>query len=64
MAVQALVKIVADKEAPHSARVSAAGLLLKFSRESIELDDLAARVEQLEHASAQPERPYLPARAA
>lgn len=57
-AVQALMKIVADPAAPHSAKVSASTALLKFSRESIELDDLAARVEQLEHASAQPERPF------
>lgn len=61
MAVQSLLKIIADQKAPHSARVSAAGLLLKFSRESIELDDLAARVESLEHATHQPERPALAA---
>lgn len=57
-AVQTLMKVMADPGAAHSAKVSAATALLKFSRESIELDDLAARVEQLEHASAQPERPF------
>ncbi len=51
-AVQALLKIVSDQKTPPSARVAAAGLLLKFSRESIELDDLAARVEALEQTTA------------
>lgn len=63
-AVQTLMKVMQDPAAPHSAKVSASTALLKFSRESIELDDLAARVEQLEQASAQPDRPYMPARAA
>ncbi len=47
-AVQTLMKVMQDPAAPHSAKVSASGLLLKFSRESIELDDLVARVEALE----------------
>jgi hypothetical protein len=48
MAVATLTKIASDQSAPHSARVSASTALLKFSRESIELDDLAERVAALE----------------
>jgi transposase-like protein len=62
-AVQALMKILQDPGAAHSAKVSAASALLKFSRESIELDDLAARIEALEHATgpaALPMRPSTP----
>ena len=61
-AVQTLMKVMQDPTAPHSAKVSASGLLLKFSRESIELDDLAARVEALEQTSTpgnvSPQRPF------
>jgi predicted site-specific integrase-resolvase len=60
VAVQALLKIVADQKVAPNARVSAAGLLLKFSRESIELDDLAARVEALEQTAAAPGPTYAP----
>ena len=48
MAVQTLGKIMVDASAPHAARVSAAACLLKFSRDSLELDDLAARLETIE----------------
>ena len=48
LAVQTLAKIMADSTLSVSARVSAATALLKFSRESIELDDLATRVDDLE----------------
>lgn len=48
LAVQMLAKIMADETLSVSARVSAASILLKFSRESIELDDLAQRVDELE----------------
>jgi len=41
LALQTLDKIMSDPSDPHSARVSAAGGSLKFSRESIELVDLA-----------------------
>lgn len=47
-AVQTLAKVMIDPTAPHAAKVSAATSLLRFSRESIELDDLAARLEDLE----------------
>jgi hypothetical protein len=50
-AVQALMKILASATSSDSAKVSAATAMLKFSREAIELDDLAARVEELERAS-------------
>lgn len=50
VAVQTLAKIMADATLSVSARVSAATALLKFSRESIELDDLATRVDDLERS--------------
>ncbi len=54
LAVNTLVKVMADHDAPHHAKVSAATTLLRFGREGIELDDLAARVEALEQAAPQP----------
>jgi hypothetical protein len=39
-----------DTTAPHASRVSAAASILKFGRESIELDDLAERLGALEAA--------------
>ncbi len=53
LAVQTLAKIMADATLSVSARVSAATALLKFSRESIELDDLATRVDDLERSMKQ-----------
>ena len=50
-AVQTLVKVMADDHAPHSAKVSAASALMKYGRESIELDDVVERVEKLEAAA-------------
>lgn len=50
MAVHTLGKIMADQAVGAAARVSAATALLKFSRESIELDDLASRVDELERS--------------
>jgi uncharacterized protein (UPF0147 family) len=50
-AIQTLVQIMADKAAPQSSRVSASTALMKFSRESIELDDVVERVARLEQAS-------------
>ncbi|MBC7772358.1 MAG: hypothetical protein H7210_07685 [Pyrinomonadaceae bacterium] len=55
-AVQALVQFVADKSAPHSSKVSAATTLMKFSRESLELDDLAERLERLEISQAEQDK--------
>lgn len=48
LAVQSLTKIMVDESAPHSARVSAATALLKFSRESIELDEMHDRIAAIE----------------
>ena len=48
VALQALVKIVTDEKQPTSCRVSAASAILKFSRESLELDDLASRLDAVE----------------
>jgi hypothetical protein len=48
MALQSLAQIVMDESKPPSARVSAASAILKFSRESLELDDLAARLDAVE----------------
>lgn len=50
LAVQNLATMMNDHGASTSGRVSACATMLKFARESIELDDLAARVEALEHA--------------
>lgn len=51
LAVQTLTRICADEKAAAATRVAAAVALLKVTRESIELDDLAERVEALEAAS-------------
>lgn len=52
LAVTALAKMLSDTSAPHAAKVSAATALLRFGREGIELDDVAARVEELEQREA------------
>ena len=56
LAVNTLAQVMADQAAPASSRVSAAIGLLRFGREGIELDDLAARVEALENAAPQREK--------
>jgi hypothetical protein len=56
MAVTTLAKVMNDPVAPHTARVSAASAMLKFGREGIEMDDLAARLERLEATSASQSR--------
>ena len=48
VAVATFVTVMNDQRASASARVAAGQALLKFAREGIELDDLAARVEGLE----------------
>ena len=52
VAVATLVKVIQEASGGPSAKVSAAATMLKFGREGIELDDLAARVEALEQAAA------------
>ena len=59
MAVQVLAKVASDPTATMSARVSAAQALLKFGREGIEIEDLAARIEQLEAGQQQANGPEL-----
>jgi hypothetical protein len=56
-AVQTLLKVMADEEAPHNAKVSAATALMKYARESIELDEVVERVEKLEAGVAERESP-------
>jgi len=48
LAVSTLVQTMADANAPHHAKVSAATAVLKFGRDGIELDDLAGRLEAIE----------------
>lgn len=48
LALQTLGKTLVDETAPHSARVAAATGILRFARESIELDDLAERIRAVE----------------
>ena len=50
LAVKTLATVMSDPRAPHTAKVSASQALLKFGRESIELDELVERVAALEHA--------------
>ena len=51
--VNGLARIANDASASHAARVTAHVAVLKFSRESIELDELVARIEALEVAEKQ-----------
>lgn len=51
-AIGTLVRVMTDGSAPHTARVSAAVALLRFAREGIELDDIAARLDALEERLA------------
>ncbi len=48
IAINTLGKVMTDPKAPHTAKVAAATAVTKFSRESIELDDLAERVAAIE----------------
>ncbi len=50
LAVNTLAQVMMDEKAPHTSKVQAATAILKFGREGIELDDLAARVADLEMA--------------
>lgn len=52
LAVNTLAKILMDDKSPPTSKVNAATALLRFGREGIDLDDLAARVEALEAAAA------------
>lgn len=50
VAVSTLVRILSDRNAPPNAQVTAAGLLLRFGRESIQLDEVMSRIDEIEAA--------------
>lgn len=52
-AVQVLVSIANDKNKPVYARVAAARSILEFAVKAVELEDMAQRIEALEHAYEQ-----------
>ncbi len=56
LAVNTLAQGMMDTAAPASSKVAAATGLLRFGREGIELDDLAARVDALEQAAPQQQK--------
>ncbi len=56
LAVNTLAQVMMDDSAPTSSKVAAATTILRFGREGIELDDLAARVEAIENAVPQREK--------
>ena len=51
-AVTALLKVMVDPATPASARVRAADIVLSRASNAIELDDIEARLTELEQASA------------
>jgi hypothetical protein len=51
LAVNTLAQVMTDADAPPSAKVQAATTILRFGRDGLELDDLAARIEALEEAA-------------
>jgi hypothetical protein len=51
LAVNTLAQVMTDADAPPSATVQAATTILRFGRDGLELDDLAARIEALEEAA-------------
>src|SRR5258708_7255571 len=57
LAVNTLGKIMVDPGAQTSSKVAAASAVLRFGRESMELDDLAGRLEILEQAADNPNQP-------
>ena len=52
-AVATLLRVMHDPKASWSSRVNAASHILRFARESIELDDLASRVDALEKIASE-----------
>ena len=50
-AVSALLKVIVDPASPASARVRAADCILDHAKEAIELEDIEARVAELERAA-------------
>ncbi len=56
LAVNTLAQVMMDDGAPSSSKVAAATTILRFGREGIELDDLAARIEALEETAPKREK--------
>jgi hypothetical protein len=56
LAVNFLGRCIQDPAAPYPSRVQAAQAMLKFSRESIELDEMQAKVAALEAAQKEHKR--------
>ena len=56
LAVNTLAQVMMNDNAPASSKVAAATTILRFGREGIELDDLAARVEVLEETAPKREK--------
>ena len=56
LAVNTLAQVMMNDSAPSSSKVAAATTILRFGREGIELDDLAARVEALEETEPKREK--------
>src|SRR5206468_5645 len=50
-AVTTLIKVMVDPTAPHSTRVRAADSVLSHSAKAIEIEDIEARVAELERAA-------------
>ena len=49
--MSALLKVLVDPQTPASARVRAADVILEHAKEAIELEDIEARVRELEEAA-------------
>lgn len=49
-AISALLSVVGDEKAPASARVSGAKVILEIAIKAVEIEDLEARVEEIEKA--------------
>ena len=56
IAVSAIVKVLADPNTPHSARVRAADCVLKHAAKAIEIEDVEVRVSALEKSIKDNER--------
>jgi hypothetical protein len=55
-AVTTLLKVMVDPSAPHSTRVRAADSVLDHSAKAIEIEDIEARVAELERAANEKSR--------
>jgi hypothetical protein len=60
LAAHTLAKVMTDENAPYTAKVQASIAVLRFGREGIELEDLAARVDALERSTLQANRSLPP----